>query len=111
MFKGLDMNEIMKKAKEMQKTLAEKKKNAASKSVDISVGGGMVQMKMNGNLETISVKIDKEIVDKDEVELLEDLVRAACNEAVRQARELVSTELSDIMSGFNIPDLPNMKDQ
>jgi hypothetical protein len=107
MFKGIDMNELMKKAKEMQKTLAEKKKSAASKSVDVSVGGGMVQMKMNGNLETLWVKIDPEIVDKKEVEILEDLIRAACNEAVRQARHLVSTELSDILSGLNLSDLSN----
>ena len=108
MFKGLDMNEIMKKAKEMQKTLAEKKKNAAGKKVDVSVGGGMVQMTMNGNLETLTVKIDPEIVDKEEVEILEDLVRAACNEAVRQARQLVQTELSDIMSTFDLSNLPDM---
>lgn len=110
MFKGLDMADIMKKAKEMQKTLAEKKKNAAGKTVDVSVGGGMVQMTMNGNLETLSVKIDPEIVDKNEVEILEDLVRAAVNEAVRQAKELVSTELTDIMSGLDLSNLPNMTD-
>ncbi len=111
MFKGLDMKEIMKKAKEMQKTLAEKKKNAASKTIDVSVGGGMVQMKMNGNLETLQVKIDPEIVDKNEVDILEDLVRAACNEAVRQARELVSSELSDVMGGIDLSNLPNMNEK
>ncbi|MBU2511860.1 YbaB/EbfC family nucleoid-associated protein [bacterium] len=105
MFKGLDMNGLMKKAKEMQKTLAEKKENAAGKTVDVSVGGGMVQIKMNGNLETLSVKVDPEIVDKNEIEILEDLIRAACNEAVRKAKELVSTEFSDIMSGLDISDL------
>ena len=108
MIKGLDMNELMKKAKEMQKTMAEKKQNAAKQSVDVSVGGGMVQMKMNGNLETLSIKIDPEIVDKNEVEILEDLIRSACNEAVRQAKELVSNELTDIMSGFNLSDLTNL---
>ncbi len=105
MFKGLDMNELMKKAKEMQKTLAEKKESAAAKTVDVSVGGGMVQIKMNGNMETLAVKIDPEIVDKNEVEILEDLMRAAYNEAVRQAKELASTELSDIMSGLDLSDL------
>ena len=111
MFKGLDMKEIMKKAQEMQKVLAEKKKDAAEKSVDVSVGGGMVQMKMNGNLETLWVKLDPEIVDRNDVEILEDLIRAACNEAVRQARELVSTELSDIMSGLDFSDLQNITDK
>lgn len=105
------MNELMKKAKEMQETLANKKKEAAGKTVEVSVGGGMVQMKMNGNLETMSVTIDPEIVDKNEVEILEDLIRAACNEAVRQAKELVSTELSDLMSAVDLSNFPNISDQ
>ncbi len=105
MLKGLDMKELLSKAKEMQKTIAKKKEEAATKTVDISVGGGMIQLTMNGNLETITVKIDPEIVEKDEVEILEDLVRTAFNEGVRQAKTLVSSELTDIMSGFKIPDL------
>lgn len=107
MIKGLDINELMKKAKEMQKTLAQKKQDAASKTVDVSVGGGMIEVKMNGNIETLSVKVDPEIVDKNEVEVLEDLVRAAFNEAVRQAKELVSTELSDLMGGMDLSDFMN----
>ncbi len=68
-------------------------------------------MKMNGNLETMSVKIDPDIVDKNEIEILEDLVRAACNEAVRQAKELLSTDLTDMMSGFDLSDLTNLNKQ
>ena len=109
MIKGLDMNELMKKAQEMQKSLAEKKKSAANQTIDVSVGGGMVQMTMNGNLETLSIKIDPEIVDKNDVEILEDLMRAACNEAVRQAKKLASSDLSDMMAGFNLSDLANFK--
>ena len=108
MFKGLDMNEMMKKAKELQKTLAEKKKEAAKKTVDVSVGGGMVQVKMNGNFEALSIKIDPEIVDKDEIEILEDLIRAACNEAIRQAKQMTASELTDIMGGMNLSDLSNL---
>ncbi len=108
MFKGLDMNELMKKAKELQNTLSEKKKEAAQKTVEVSVGGGMVRMKMNGNFETLSVSIDPEIVDKNEIEILEDLIRAACNEAIRQAKEITTSELSDIMGGMNLSDLTNL---
>lgn len=107
MINGLDMNQLLEKAKDLQKSLAQKKEEAASKTVDVSVGGGMVSMKMNGNLELLSIKIDPEIVDKDDVDTMEDLIRAGLNEALRQAKELGSSGLSDIMGDFNIPDLGN----
>ncbi len=108
MLKGLDMNELMKKAKELQKTMADKKKEAVKKTVDVSVGGGMIHMQMNGNLEALSVKIDPEIVDRDEIEILEDLFRAACNEAIRQAKQIAASELTDVLGGMNFPDLSNL---
>ncbi|MCP4755229.1 MAG: YbaB/EbfC family nucleoid-associated protein [Proteobacteria bacterium] len=103
-----DMKDILEKAKEMQKNLARKKEEAANKTVEVSVGGGMVQVVMNGNMETLSVKIDPEIVDKDDVETLEDLIRAASNEAARQAKELFSTGLSDLMTDMKIPNLNDL---
>lgn len=108
MMDGLDMKSLMEKAKEMQKTLAKKKEEAATKTVEVSVGGGMVTIIMNGNLETLSIKIDPEIVDKNDVDTLEDLVRAASNEAVRQAKQLVSSGLSDMMADMNLPDLSDL---
>jgi len=108
MIDGLDMKTLLDKAREMQKTLSKKKEEAATKTVEVSVGGGMVTIIMNGNLETLSIKIDPEIVDKNDVETLEDLVRAASNEAVRQAKQLVSTGLSDLMGDMKIPDLGDL---
>ncbi len=108
MLKGLDMKDLLEKAKEMQKNLAQKKEEAASKTVDVSVGGGMVQIVMNGNLETLSMKIDPEIVNQDEVETLEDLIRAANNEAVRQAKKLVAVGMEDLMPNIDIPGLGNL---
>ena len=105
MIKGLDMKDLLEKAKELQQTLADKKKEAAVKTVDVAVGGGMVQMVMNGNLELLSIKIDPEIVDRDDIETLEDLVRAGVNEAIRQSKELGASGLSDLMG--NMPPLPN----
>ncbi len=102
------MKTLLEKAKEMQKTLAKKKEDAATKTVEVSVGGGMVTIIMNGNLETLSIKIDSEIVDKDDIETLEDLLRAASNEAARQAKQLVSNGLSDLMKDMNIPDLGDL---
>lgn len=108
MFDGLDMKTILAKAKEMQKTLAEKKAEAATKTVEVAVGGGMVTVIMNGNLETLSITMDPEIVDKNDVETLEDLTRAAFNEAVRQAKDLVSNDLSDLMADMNLPNLGDL---
>lgn len=109
MLKGIDMKELIEKAREVQKTLALKKEEAATKTVEVNVGGGMVQIIMNGNLEALSVKIDPEIVDKDDIDTLEDLVRAAVNEAVRQSKELISSGVSDLIPGFDMSNLPDMK--
>ena len=109
MLKGLDMKELIEKAKEMQKTIAQKKEEAATKTVEVNVGAGMVQITMNGNLEALSVTIAPEIVDKNDVETLEDLVRAAVNEAVRQSKELVSSGLADLIPGFDLSKLTDLK--
>jgi len=100
----LDMKALLEKAKELQQALSKKKEEAASKTVEISVGGGMVSIMMNGNLELLSIKIDPEIVDRNDIDTLEDLIRAAVNEAVRRSKDLVSTGLSDLMSEMNLGD-------
>jgi len=108
MMEGIDLKDLMAKAKEMQKVLARKKEEAAKKTVEVSVGGGMVCLVMNGNLETLSVKIDPEIVDREEVETLEDLIRAAFNQGVREARQFVSTGLTDLVGDLNFPPLKDL---
>ncbi|PCI24984.1 MAG: YbaB/EbfC family nucleoid-associated protein [SAR324 cluster bacterium] len=107
MIDGLNMNDLLEKAKEMQETMNKKKQEAASKTIDVSVGGGMISLSMNGNLELLSLKIDPEVVDKDDVDTLEDLVRAAVNEGIRQAKELGSTGLSDLLGDMKLPDFGN----
>jgi len=105
---GIDMKDLLNKAKEMQKNLSKRKEEAATKTVEVTVGGGMVTIVMNGNLETPSIKIDPEIVDKNDINTLEDLVRSAANEAVRQAKQLVSDGLSDLMGDLKLPDLGDL---
>ena len=107
MIDGLNMNDLLEKAKEMQNTLNKKKEEAATKIVDISVGGGMVSLQMNGNMEMLSIKIDPEIVDREDIETLEDLIRAAVNEGTRKAKELGSTGFSDILADMKLPELGN----
>ncbi len=108
MLDGLNMNELLEKAKEMQKSFNEKKAEAAKKTVDVEVGAGMIKLTMNGNIDLISISIDPEIVDRDDVSTLEDLVRSAVNEGIRKAKELGTSGLADMMSRMNIPDLANL---
>ncbi len=103
MFDKMNMEEILSKAKELQENLIQKQNEAAKQIIEASVGGGMVNVKMNGKMEVLSINIDKEVVDPKDVETLEDLVRSAVNEAIRQAREVMGGELSKLTGGLNIP--------
>ena len=107
MFKGMDMSQIMAKAKEMQKNLEEQKDKAATETVEASVGGGMVKVTMNGKMEMTKLELDPEIVDKEDIATLEDLIRAGVNEAVRQAKELSGPGMGDMLNGMGMPDLSN----
>lgn len=75
------------------------------REIEASAGGGAVTVKVNGKQELISIKISPEAVDPDDVEMLEDLVVAAVNEGIRQSQEMVSSEMSKITGGLNIPGL------
>ncbi len=107
MFKGMDMNQILEKAKEMQKNMQDQKDKSANETVEATVGGGMVKATMNGKMELVKLELDPEVVDKDEIDTLEDLIRAAVNEAVRQASELSGPSMTDVLGGMGMPDLSN----
>ena len=103
MFDKLNMEDLLSKAKELQDNLVEKQNEAAKQTIEVSVGGGMVNVVMNGKMELLSIKIDAEVVDKNDVETLEDLIRSAVNEGIRKARDIMSSELSKLTGGMNIP--------
>ena len=107
MLDGFNMNELLEKAKEMQKTFNEKKAEAAKKTADVEIGAGMVKLTVNGNIELLSITIDPEIVDKNDISTLEDLVRSAVNEGIRKAKALGTSSLSEMMSDLQLPDLGN----
>ncbi len=111
MIEGLNMNELLEKAKEMQSAMSKKKEEAGSKIVDVSVGGGMITLQMNGNMEMIDIKIDPEIVDKEDVDTLEDLVLAAVNEGMRKAKELGTAGFTDILTNMKLPDFGSQGDK
>jgi len=90
---------MMKQAQKLQKQMAEMQEEVASKTVEGSSGGGMVTVVANGNQDIISIKIDPEVVDPEDVELLEDLIVAAIANARDKAKALMDDELGKIMPG------------
>lgn len=109
MAKGLgglgDMGNLLKQAQEVQAKMAQIQEEMAQKTVEASSGGGMVQVTVNGQFILSSIKIDSTVVNPQETEMLEDLIRAAVNEGVRRAREMVSEEMGKLTGGIKIPGL------
>ena len=95
-----NMNNIMKQAQKMQKQMEEATKELQEKEVTSSAGGGVVELTVSGNSEVTKVKIDPEAVDPDVVEMLEDLIMAATNEALRQIEEISAQSMSKITGGL-----------
>ena len=96
---------MMKEAQRLQQQMAALQEEVGKKKVDATSGGGMVTVEANGKQELVSIKIDPEVINKDDAQMLEDLVLAACNEALRKSRELVQQELGKLTGGLKIPGL------
>lgn len=96
---------LMKEAQRLQQQMAAMQEEVAQKKVEATAGGGMVTVQANGKQEIVSIKIDPEVINKDDAQMLEDLVLAACNEALRKSRELVQQELGKLTGGLKIPGL------
>ncbi len=100
---GGSMNNMIKQAKQVQEKIVKMQEELKEREVEASSGGGAVTATVNGKQEVLKIKISSEVVDPEDIEMLEDLVLAAVNEAIRQSQEMVSTEMSRITGGFNIP--------
>jgi len=96
---------IMKMAQKAQQDLARVQAELAEKKVEAAAGGGMVTAVVNGKQELISLKIEKDVIDPNDTEMLQDLIVAAVNEALRKAQEMITGEMSKITGGLNIPGL------
>lgn len=103
--KGL--GNIMKEAQKLQQQMEALQAEVGKKKVDATSGGGMVTVEANGKQEILSIKIDREVINPEDAQMLEDLVLAACNEALRQSREMVQAEMSKLTAGLKIPGLGN----
>ena len=96
---------MMKEAQKLQQQMMAMQEEVGKRKVEATAGGGMVTVEANGKQEIVSIKIDPEVVSKDDVQMLEDLVLAACNEALRKSRELVAQEMGKLTGGLKIPGL------
>jgi DNA-binding YbaB/EbfC family protein len=103
----MDLSNIMEQAKQMQEKMAKIQEDLAKKSITGSAGGGMVQVTVNGQGEVLSCSIEKTVIDPNEGEMLQDLVTAATNDALRRAKELSKEELGQLTGGLNLPGLTN----
>jgi nucleoid-associated protein EbfC len=101
----MKINNLMKQAQQMQKRMMEIQEELANRTVEANVGGGMVTAVVNGQQELVSLKLAPDVVDPDDVEMLEDLIVAAVNEARNQAQELMTQEMGKLTGGLKIPGL------
>jgi len=102
------LGNLMKEAQRMQAEMMKIQEEAKQKTVEASAGGGMVTVVASGAGEIVSITIDREVVNPEDVEMLQDLVVAACNEALRRAQEMVSEEMSKITGGLQLPGLGDL---
>ena len=107
-FGGGNMNKMMKQVQQMQAKMAKLQEELEQKTVEATVGGGVVRVVANGKNEILEVEIKPEILDPEEVEMLQDLVIAACNEALRKAQDMVAEEIGKITGGLKLPVMPGM---
>jgi hypothetical protein len=95
----------MQQVKELQEKMARMQEELSFKTVEGSAGGGMITAVMNGRQELVSLKIDPQVVDPSDLEMLEDLVVAAVNDAIRKSQQMAASEVGKIAGGLNIPGL------
>jgi DNA-binding YbaB/EbfC family protein len=100
-----NMNNLMKQAQQMQQKMSTLQKELETREMDFSSGGGMIKIKINGKQEIIDFSIDKECVDPSDVDMLEELVKTAVNQAIKESQEMVSTAMSKVTGGLSIPGL------
>jgi hypothetical protein len=99
------LGQMMKQAQKMQAQILKIQEEMASRTVEASAGGGMVTVTANGKQEVLSVRIEPQVVDPEDVEMLQDLVAAAVNEALKKAQEMVAEEMAKVTGGLPIPGL------
>jgi DNA-binding YbaB/EbfC family protein len=98
-----NMGNLMKQAQKLQSKMLKMQEELADKTVETAAGGGMVKVVANGRQQILSIEIEKEVIDPDDVEMLQDLVLSAVNDALVKSQEMVSEEMGKLTGGMNIP--------
>jgi hypothetical protein len=107
--KGMpNMGQLMKQAQQIQTKMAKLQEDLGDRTVEASSGGGMVIVVANGRQEVLSIKIEPEVIDPDDAEMLQDLIMAAVNDALARAKEMVNEEMGKLTKGMNIPGMPGL---
>ena len=96
---------MLKQAQKLQSKIFKLQEEMAGRTVETTVGGGMVKAVANGKQELVSIKIEPEVVDPKDVQMLEDLIVSAVNDVLKKAQDMVSEEMTKLTGGFKIPDL------
>ena len=99
------MGNMMKQAQKLQAKMLSLQEELADRTVETTSGGGMVKVVANGKQQIVSIEMEKEVVDPEDVEMLQDLILAAINDALAKSQEMVSSEMSQLTGGLNIPGL------
>lgn len=99
----MNIMSMMKQAQKLQAKMAEMQAELGNRTVTAQAGGGMVEATVNGRLELLSLRIDPEVASPDDVEMLQDLILAAVNEALNRSREMMAQEMSKLTGGLQIP--------
>ena len=103
-----NMGNLMKQAQQFQNKMAKLQEELGERTVEASAGGGMVTVVANGRQEIVSIEIEPEVVDPDDVEMLKDLILAAVNDALSRAKNMVNEEMGKLTHGLNLPNIPGL---
>ncbi|MCK4839049.1 MAG: YbaB/EbfC family nucleoid-associated protein [Desulfobulbaceae bacterium] len=101
----MDIQKLMEQAKDFQEKMAGMQNELAAKQVSSTVGGGMVSVTVNGRNEIVDLKIEAEVINPDDPQMLQDLVKAAVNDAMQKVQEMSKGEMAKLTGGLNIPGL------
>jgi hypothetical protein len=104
------LGNIMKEAQRLQAEMGRMQEEAKKKTVEATAGGGMVTVVASGAGELVSIRLEKDVVDPSDIEMLQDLILAASNEALRRAQEMVNAEMSKLTGGLQLPGMGGLKD-
>jgi len=102
------MGQLLKQAQQFQAKMAKMQEEVGERTVEVSSGGGMVTVVVSGKQELVSIRIEPEVIDRDDREMLQDLIMAAVNDGLTRAKNMVNEEMGKLTKGLNLPNIPGL---